>query len=66
VETHELMPGSLFGYNEKCSFGLLSFDTTRADPQVTYEIVNIDGQSVYSLTLTKSELSSSAANVERR
>lgn len=56
-ETHKLMPGALFGYNEKCSFGLLTFDTVRRDPQVTYEIVNIDGETVYSLPLTKSELS---------
>jgi alkaline phosphatase D len=56
VHTHELVEGALFGYNEKCSFGLLTFDTTRADPQLTYEIVNIDGEIVGSLTLNKSEL----------
>jgi alkaline phosphatase D len=56
TETHELMPGALFGYNEKCSFGLLTFDTVRADPQVTFDVVNIDGQTVNSLTIRKSEL----------
>jgi alkaline phosphatase D len=61
VETHELLPGALFAYNEKCSFGLLTFDTARADPQVTYEIVNIDGDTVHSLTLSKSELSHPSA-----
>jgi alkaline phosphatase D len=55
--THELIPGALFDYNDKCSFGLLTFDTVRADPQVTYAIVNIDGESVHSLTLNKSDLS---------
>ncbi len=44
VHTHELVPGALFGYNEKCSFGLLTCDTKRADPQITYAIVNIDGK----------------------
>ncbi|RPJ55710.1 MAG: alkaline phosphatase [Acidobacteria bacterium] len=56
IHTHELMPGALFGYNEKCSFGLLSFDTTASDPVVTYQIVNIDGEVVHSLTLKRSEL----------
>jgi alkaline phosphatase D len=56
VETHELMPGALFGYNEKCSFGLLTFDTTDNDPKVTYDVVNIDGETVHSLTIKRSEL----------
>jgi len=54
---HELMPGALFGYNEKCSFGLLTFDTTLEDPTVTYQIVSIDNEVVHSLTLKKSEIS---------
>jgi alkaline phosphatase D len=56
VHTHELVPGAIFGYNEKCSFGLLMFDTSLDDPQLTYAIVNIDGETVHSLTLKKSEL----------
>ena len=56
VHTHELVPGALFAYNDKCSFGLLTFDTLRDDPQVTYEIVNIDGEAVHSLTVNKSQL----------
>jgi alkaline phosphatase D len=56
LHTHELMPQALFGYNEKCSFGLLSFDTTLPDPRVTYQIVNIDGQKVDTLPLLRSEL----------
>jgi alkaline phosphatase D len=57
AHTHELVPGALFAYNEKCSFGLLTFETARDDPQVTFEIVNIDGKSIDSLTLSKRELS---------
>ncbi len=57
IHTHKLMPDALFGYNAKCSFGLLDFDTERADPEVTYRIVNIDGEVVYSFTVSKTELS---------
>jgi alkaline phosphatase D len=65
TETHELLPGALFGYNEKCSFGLLNFDTTRADPQLTFDVVNIDGQTVHSLVIHKSELISPASRTKR-
>jgi len=57
VHTHGLMPGALFGYNEKCSFGLLWFDTTLPDPQVTYQIINIDNEVVHTLELMRSQLS---------
>ncbi len=32
IHTHKIMLGALFGYNQKCSFGLLTFDTTKTDP----------------------------------
>jgi alkaline phosphatase D len=54
---HGVKPGSIFGYNEKQSFGLVSFDTTKADPTVTYEIVSIDNETVNSLTIRLSEIS---------
>jgi alkaline phosphatase D len=57
---HRVMPGSLFGYNEKQSFGLLTFDTTLEDPTVTYQIFSIDDERVYTLTVKKSELSHSS------
>ena len=53
---HPLEPGALFGYNEKQSFGKLTFDTTESDPTVTYDIYNIDNEKIQSLTLTKSML----------
>jgi alkaline phosphatase D len=56
VHTHENIEGALFAYNDKCSFGLLTFDTDQADPDVTYEIINIDGEKIHSITLRKSEL----------
>jgi alkaline phosphatase D len=56
--THECLPGSLFCYNEACSCGLLTFDTTLADPSLRYEIVNIDGETIQTLELRLSELRS--------
>jgi alkaline phosphatase D len=56
IHMHGIMPGSLFGYNKTCSFGMVSFDTTASDPEVTYRIVTIDDEPVYSLTLKKSQL----------
>ncbi len=54
---HELMPDALFGYNEKNSFGLLTFDTKEDNPTITYEIVNIDNEIIHSITVKKSEIS---------
>ncbi len=56
IHTHGLMPGRLFGYNKKCSFGVLSFDTTIADPEVTYRIISIDNEVIYTLSLKSSQL----------
>lgn len=49
--------GAIFSYNKLQSFGLVTFDTRAEDPQVTYEVINIDGQRVHSLTVRRSELS---------
>ena len=57
LHKHKLVPGALFGYNEKQSFGLLSFDTTIPDPTVTFQIISIDNEPVHSLTLKHSEIS---------
>ncbi|MDT8300020.1 MAG: alkaline phosphatase D family protein [Sedimentisphaerales bacterium] len=61
IHTHKIMPGSLFGYNKKCSFGRLQFDTTIPDPQVTYKIISIDNEVIYTFSLKKSQLTSSNA-----
>jgi len=62
IHTHRLMPGALFGYNETCSFGMLTFDTTCPDPNVTYEIINIDDEIVHTFSLRKSQLTHKKAN----
>jgi len=54
--THPVMAGSLFGYNELPSFGLLTFDMEVSDPTVTYEIVDIDGKVQNALTVRLSQL----------
>lgn len=56
THVHKLMPKALFGYNEKQSFGLLSFDTRKSDPTVTYRIVNIENEIIRSFTLKRSQL----------
>jgi len=49
-------PQCLFSYNAKQSFGLLDFDTTKPDPEVTYRIVSIDDEEIHRVTLKKSQL----------
>jgi alkaline phosphatase D len=56
IHTHRLMPAALFGYNKKCSFGMLTFDTTARDPMVTYKIINIDNELIHTFSLRKSQL----------
>ena len=62
---HGLASGAIFGYNKQPSFGLLRFDTTKPDPTVTYEIVNIDGEVIHRLRVEKSEISHAVAKVGR-
>ncbi len=57
IHTHGIMKGSIFGYNKKCSFGMITFDTTLPDPQLTYTIVSIDDETIYEFSLKKSQLS---------
>jgi alkaline phosphatase D len=56
-KAHRLVPGAIFGYNKKPSFGLLSFDTATPDPTVTFGIISIDNEAIHSLTLKHSEIS---------
>ncbi len=54
---HELMPNALFGYNEKQSFGFLTFDTSSPEPGVTYQIYSIDNELIYTLKIKLNEIS---------
>jgi alkaline phosphatase D len=48
--------GTLFMYNEKCGFGKITFDFSKDDPTVTYDVVTIDNETVHSFTLKRSQL----------
>ena len=56
IHIHKVMEKSMFGYNDKRSFGLLSFDTTAKDPKLTYHIYSVDDEPVYQYTVRLSEL----------
>ena len=56
MHTHECVAGTLFCYNAGCSFGLLTIDPTAPDPTAMYEVVDIDGETVHTLTLSCSQL----------
>ncbi len=49
-------PGLIFGFNKKCSVAMMHFDTTKPDPEVRCEIVDIDGQSVHTTMIKHSQL----------
>jgi alkaline phosphatase D len=61
VHVHPIMKSSkksemLYGYNTTCSFGQLDFDTTVTPAQVKLTVVDINGKSHHSLTLTGDKL----------
>ncbi|MHC4309175.1 MAG: alkaline phosphatase D family protein [Planctomycetota bacterium] len=62
IHTHRLIPDALFGYNKKCSFGLLEFNTGLSDPRVTYQIISIDNEVIHTFSLLKSQLTHKKAN----
>jgi len=56
IHRHRPIEGALFSYNEKCAFGKLSFDLTRPDPELIFEIISIDNEPVHQFKLRKSQL----------
>lgn len=48
--------GAIFSYNRPQSFGLVTFDTTLEDPEVRYDVININGVKPHSITVTRSKL----------
>ena len=52
LHTHGRMPGSLFSYNEKCSFGELEFSRDR----VVYRVISIDNEEIYRFDLRFKDL----------
>ena len=58
VHTHPVVKtdGLVWGYNKTCSFGLMEFDTTVANPQVNMKCISIDGKVIHEHTLKHSLL----------
>ncbi len=56
IHTHELMEESIIGYNEKCSFGHLTFNTAEDKPNIKFKIINIDSEVIDSLSVTLKQL----------
>jgi alkaline phosphatase D len=54
---HELMPNALFGYNEKQSFGFLTFDMSGPESSVTFQIYSIDNELIHTFKVNLSEIS---------
>ncbi|WP_020528213.1 alkaline phosphatase D family protein [Flexithrix dorotheae] len=52
IHVHELIPHSLFGYNEKCSFGLVKFDLSEEMPLIEYQIYDIEGKKHGGITIS--------------
>ncbi len=47
IHYHGLMPASLFGYNEKNGFGILTFNTKAEQPYVIYDVYSIDNELIH-------------------
>jgi len=56
--THPVVktPALIFGYNEDNTFGLVHFNTKADDPKMTFEIVTIDNESIWSMDIKLSQL----------
>ena len=54
--THKTKKQALFSYNKGNFFGMLNFDLTKPDPEMTFACITIDKKTVYTLTLKKSQL----------
>ncbi|MHC4506440.1 MAG: hypothetical protein ACYTFI_24355, partial [Planctomycetota bacterium] len=46
----------LYGFSNKFAFGEFTFDTSRADPTVTFRLIQDSGDTLYEATLRRSQL----------
>ncbi len=58
IHTHGTKPEAVFSYNKGNFFGMLKFDLTKSDPEMTFQCITIDGKIVNSLILKRSQLQS--------
>ncbi len=54
--THGTKSQALFSYNKGNFFGMLTFDLTKPDPELTFRCITIDKETVHTMTLKKSQL----------
>ncbi len=55
--THPQMPKAIFSILGKPAFGLLTFDLTKEDPEIIYQVVKNDNKIVAELVVKRSQLS---------
>ena len=55
--THPLMPNAIFSHRGKPMFGLLTFRMSLEDPELVYDVVDIDDELVDTLVVKRSQLS---------
>jgi alkaline phosphatase D len=55
--THPHMPQAIFSILGKPAFGMLTFDFTKDDPEIIYQVVKIDNEIVAELVVKRSQLS---------
>ena len=65
IHTHPIEPGALFSYNLKDSFGLLTFETAREEPRVTYRIYSIDDELIETLVIPHADLAVTRESLSR-
>ena len=56
IHVHALMPEAFLGYNKRCMFYLLEFDTTVNDPKVVAKVINNQNELIQQVTLYRSQL----------
>ena len=54
--THETRKQAIFSYNKGNFFGLLDFDTTAKDPTLTFRCISIEGETIHTHELKRSQL----------
>ncbi len=62
--THGTKKEAVFSYNKGNFFGLLDFDLTKKDPEMTFRCITMEDEEVYNLTLRKSQLSQKGIKLE--
>ena len=62
--THGTKKEAIFSYNKGNFFGLLDFDLTKKDPEMTFRCITMEDKEVYNLTLRKSQLSHTGLKLE--